>query len=377
MNRDEVLSTVLDMIYLISCAVNETVPDPGRIQAMDLTEIYAIAERHLLTAAVAMALESAGYRNERSARTVVGSVRRTALFDAERTAVLQKLEDAGIWHMLLKGSVLKDLYPMPGMRQMADVDILYDASRTEDLRIIMKGFGFYTDKNSGSSIHDHYFKPPVCNFEMHQVLFGPGHDERFVEYYQDVKNRLLPDEGLAYRYHFTNEDFYIYMIAHEYKHYSSGGTGLRSLLDTYVFCRQMGKKLDWGYITGELYKLDIADFEGQNRSLALHLFEGKVLTEQDWAMLDYIVSSGTYGTVQNRVRNKLTVYGGGCTARYRYMLDRFFVPVRRRSKNYAAFACVYPLFYKHKLLLPLLPAYRLGRNLPKVKAELRILFRIK
>ena len=377
MNGEEVLSTVLDMVYLISCAVNETAPDPGRILAMDLTEIYAIAERHLLTAAVAMALESAGYRDERSARTVAASVRRTALFDAERTAVLQKLEEAGIWHMPLKGSVLKDLYPMPGMRQMSDVDILYDASRTEDLRIIMKGFGFYTDKNSGSSIHDHYFKPPVCNFEMHQVLFGPGHDERFIEYYQDVKNRLLPDEGLAYRYHFTNEDFYIYMIAHEYKHYSSGGTGLRSLLDTYVFCRQMGKKLDWGYITGELYKLDIADFEEQNRSLALHLFEGKALTEQDRAMLDYIVSSGTYGTVQNRVRNKLTVYGGGCTARYRYMLDRFFVPVRRRSKNYAAFACAYPFFYRNKLLLPLLPAYRLGRHWPRVKAELRILFRIK
>ena len=29
------------------------------------------------------------------------------------------------------------------------------------------------------------------------------------------------------------------MIVHEYKHYSGGGTGLRSLLDTYVYLRKV------------------------------------------------------------------------------------------------------------------------------------------
>ena len=124
-------------------------------------------------------------------------------------------------------------------------------------------------------------------------------------------------------------------------------------------------------------KLGIADFEKQNRSLALHLFEGKALTEQDQAMLDFILSSGTYGTFQNQLKNKLTAYGGGSIARYRYLLDRFFVPIRRRNKNYDNFARFYPLFYKHKILLPLLPVYRIIRRWPKAKAELRILFRIR
>lgn len=378
MNREGVQSTVLDMIYLISCAVNRTAPDPGRVQAMDPTKIYAIAERHLLSAAVAMALESAGYRDVQSTQTIANAVRRTALFDAERTAVLKKLEEAGIWYIPLKGSVLKDLYPLPVMRQMSDVDILYDASREEDIRIIMGEFGFSIDPLSKPSICDDYLKPPVCSFEMHRALFGPDHDERLTEYYQDVKSRLLLDEGFAYRYHFNDEDFYIYMIAHEYEHYSGSGTGLRSLLDTYVFCQKMGEALDWGYINGELHKLDIADFEKQNRSLALHLFGGKALTVQDQAMLDYILSSGTYGTFQNELRNKLTAYGEGSIAKCRYLLNRlFFFPIHRRNKKYDFYAWSYPFFYKHKLLLPLLPAYRLIRKWPKAKVELRILFRMR
>ena len=378
MNREEVQSPVLDMIYLISCAVNRTAPDPGRVQAMDLTEIYAIAERHLLSAAVAMALESAGYRNVQSARAIASAVRRTALFDAERTAVLQKLEEAGIWHMPLKGSMLKDLYPLPGMRQMSDVDILCDASREEDVRTIMEGFGFSIDPLSRPNIRDEYLKPPACCFEMHRALFGPDHDERLTGYYRDVKSRLLPDEGFVYRYHFSDEDFYIYMIAHEYKHYSCSGTGLRSMLDTYVFLRKMGERLDWGYINGELNKLGITDFEKQNRSLALRLFEGKALTEQDQAMLDYLLSSGTYGTFQNKLRHDISAYGKGGMARCRYLLNRlFFFPISRRNKRYDDFVWAYPLFYKHKFLLPLLPAYRLVRKWPIARAELRTLFRMK
>lgn len=46
----------------------------------------------------------------------------------------------------------------------------------------------------------------------------------------------------------------IYMIAHEYKHFSKGGTGLRSLLDTYVFLRHCDETLDKEYVESELKK---------------------------------------------------------------------------------------------------------------------------
>ena len=61
-------------------------------------------------------------------------------------------------------------------------------------------------------------------------------------------------------------------------------------------------------------------------------------------------------------------YGGG---KIWYMLNRFFVPVSKKNKNYAVYAGYYPFFYKHKILLPLLPLYRTFRAIKsgKFKAE--------
>ena len=45
----------------------------------------------------------------------------------------------------------------------------------------------------------------------------------------------------------TDEDFYIYLIWHLYNHYTLSGTGLRAVLDVYVFNRKFREKLDFQY----------------------------------------------------------------------------------------------------------------------------------
>lgn len=374
MTSEEYRAAILDVAYLAACAVNDTAPDAARVGTMNLENLYKAADRHLLTGITAMALESAGIKDEAFTQAKGKAIRKVAAFDVERAAVLQALEEAGIWYAPMKGCVLKELYPKIGMRQMADNDILYDASKTPEVRTIMERLGFSTDPAYGRSVHDHYLKPPVCNFEMHRMLFGPMHDARIAEYYRDVKSRLILNEGCQYGYHFSDEDFYIYILAHEYKHYSGGGTGLRSVLDTYVYLKKKGEALDWAYIAGELEKLSIADFEMQNRSLALHLFGWEELTEQDKEMLEYILSSGTYGTVRNRVKNKIKRFGNGPFGKLRYVMSRLFLPM---DTVRAAF----PLFAKCPVLLPFLPFYRVYRGLTarkdRLRAELKALADVK
>ena len=77
----------------------------------------------------------------------------------------------------------------------------------------------------------------------------------------------------------------------------NSGTGLRSLLDTFVYISRKGEILDWAYITGEAEKLGIAEFEVKNRNLALHLFGGEELAEADREMLDYILNNTDVSTV--------------------------------------------------------------------------------
>ena len=110
------------------------------------------------------------------------------------------------------------------------------------------------------------------------------------------------------------------MTAHEYKHYYNGGTGLRSLLDTYVFLKN--RPLDMAYVAEEAKKIDILDFERKNRRLALRLFDGEELTAEEREMLRYIYSSGTYGTEENALNNQIARKG-----RWRYLLSRIFPSV--------------------------------------------------
>ncbi|MDO4539453.1 MAG: hypothetical protein Q4B54_14905, partial [Coriobacteriales bacterium] len=112
----------------------------------------------------------------------------------------------------------------------------------------------------------------------------------------------------------------------------------------------------------------IAEFEAANRSLAQLLLSDGALTEADKDMLDYFLDSGVYGTLEHRVENAMSANGWG---KIRYALNRFFVPMSKKNKNYAAYEGSYPFFYKHKILLPLLPFYRTVRYMRagRIRAE--------
>ena len=353
-----------DLIYLISCAVNGEKPDTERVAGMDMDAIFSLASRQMLAATVAPALKAAGIQDKRFAKALEHSALKSSTMDMEMVALFAALTDAGIWHMPLKGTVLQHLYPVYGMRQMSDHDILFDARRADDVKSIMEGLGFSTE-HFGDSNHDVYHKEPVSNFEMHSALFGPSHDEKLYKYYRDVEKRLLGD---GCEKHLSPEDFYLYLIAHEFKHYSGGGTGLRSLLDTYVYLQKTTLNMD--YVAAEAEKLGIAEFEAQNRSLAQHLFSGGELTEANRELLDYILSSGVYGTEEHRLENNIRNSGRG---KINYALHRFFVPISRKNKAYVAFEEQYPLFYMHKILLPFLPFYRIFRSMKagRFKSEAR------
>lgn len=355
-----------DLVYLAGCAVNRIAPDPARIEAMDLERVRLLASRHRLEAAVAVALNAAGIRARWIDNALAGAMRRAAMLNGAYLRLRSELDGAGIWYMPLKGTVLKDYYPQDSMREMADCDVLIDPERAADVRSIMERNGFSTE-SFGKGSHDVYHKPPVLNFEIHRSLFGTEHDPLLYAYYRDVKARLIKKEGWEYR--FSPEDFFLYMLAHEYKHFSGSGTGLRSLLDTYVFLRKFGDTLDTGYIAAEAGKMGIADFERKNRELALCLFGGGTPDEEQQKMLAYMASSGVYGTIGHRVDNGVKKLGGGSRGKRRYVLQRLFLPMESVRASY-------PFFYRHKFLLPGLVVYRLGRaaiNWPRIGKELRSL----
>ena len=352
MTREEYKKAIEGVVWLVGCAADGRIPERERLEAYDVHDLYTAAGSHMLAAAAGLALQSAGVEDAEFKAAVAASYRKTVILDAERKIVFQKLDEAGIWHMPLKGTVLKDWYPKFGMREMVDCDVLIDASREEDVRDIMVSLGFTVEAYGGGH-HGVYHKLPISSFEIHPRLFGPAYEQRFNDYYDGVLDRLIRHNG--YEFRFSPEDFYIFMVAHEYRHYSRGGVGLRSLLDVCVILKKLSDSLDWQYVETELSKLELTDFEEKNRLLAIRLFSGEPLAEAEREMLDYMIFSGTHGTVTNLVTNRVNRFGGGIGGKVKYTLTRIFLPMDTVKR-------IYPFFYRHKLLLPVLPIYRLIVN---------------
>lgn len=350
MNRKEYLKAIDEVIYLSGCVINGAVPDGSRIEDMDIALLYQAACDHYLAAIVGFALESVGIKDHDFSQAKAKSIRKVTVMEIDRERLFSCLEHEGIWYMPLKGSVIKSFYPSVGLRQMSDNDILFDKAYAERVRDIMLGMGYTCEVFDGET-HDVYHKEPVCNFELHTALFGDSYNKEICEYYLNVKDRLIRDEGRQYGYHFSSNDLYIYLLCHEYKHYSHGGTGLRSLLDTYVIWKKLGNELDEEYIRSECEKLGISDFEQKNRQLALSLFGGDG-AEYDSKLLEYFAFSGTYGNIQNVVKNSVSKNGGGKKGKRRYILDQLFLPM-------STIKLYYPVFYRHKILLPGLFVYRI------------------
>lgn len=359
-----------DLLYLISCVLNDAAPDQQRIEQMDLSMIYKTARFHTLTAIACMALESAdafrgcpdGELVRKWKENKEKAIRKTLLQDAERQNICSFMEQEHIWYMPLKGVVLKDLYPKLGMRQMADNDILFDSRFQNEVCQWMIQHG-YKAVSVGKGNHDVYEKEPVYNFEMHTSLYGKAHNKDWVGYYQDVKERLIQDEEGRYGYHFTDEDFYIYIMTHAYKHYNGGGTGIRSLVDMAVYLQKKEDSLNWAYISGELKKLHVAEFEQNSRNLAKKVFSSEryYLTGDETELLDYFLGAGTYGTMENRIEKKLREYQPDGemiqgVAKRRYIAQRLF-PDESYYQDYVPFA------YKHKWFRPLYFVYRVIRGL--------------
>lgn len=347
-----------DMLYLSVCALQGTVPDQERIAAVDLAALYRMCRFHSLTSIVCMALESAGVSISAEWREAKNkAVRKNMLLDAERMKICGLFEKQHIWHVPLKGSLLQALYPKLGMREMADNDILYDVAYQNQVMEIMVQNG-YDARSVGRGNHDVYMKPPVFNFEMHTALFGETHNEKFYLYYKDIRKKLVANREGSYGFHFTDEDFYLYMLTHTYKHYSNSGTGLRSLLDCAVYLRRKGDTMDWHYINAESEVLGFADFVQSFAALSLKICEDPVcatFTEEERTMLEYILFSGTYGTMENSISKKLAAYNSKF-AKFKYIWNRVFPDMN-------IYKAGYPFFYKHKWLLPVGWAYRISRGL--------------
>lgn len=349
MTRDEYRQNAYRMIAYISVSLgirpaDELLPDPDELSA-----VFHAAQKHCVTAMAAFGLQKAGIRCEDFISAKGMAIQKSALYDMEAEKVFSLLENARIHYLPLKGMLIKKLYPQAEMREMADIDILFDKRRAEAVRDILLKEG-YECAAFGKTNHDIYIKSSFYSLEMHRELFDNVMAPKIDAYYSQ-KDFLAPD-GSGYRRRMSEEDLYIYLIAHMYLHYSTAGVGIRPLIDIYLYLKRFGDRLDFSYIATEAEKLSLTAYEASVRNLSQKLWDPQTLSDQEREELDYYIFSGVYGKKSQNIRNMIdrSLNGEQPLTKWEYIKKRFRLTPRKIQNS--------PFYSKHPRLAPLMAVTR-------------------
>ncbi len=252
-------------------------------------------------------------------------------------------EEAGIRNQVLKGSVMKFVYPRPEMREMSDVDfMIYENDFTESEKLVMD-MGF--EKMKAIKHHVIFKKPPFLVFEMHWSLYEQTVDKEQYLYYKDQFRAVLK-EGCQYTYEFSKEDFYVYMISHMAKHFYENGCGIRNLIDIYVYRNKFGQELDWEAIDKELKACGLTQFEHHMVRLVNIWLNGEESTEFYNELFLYMLNCGIYGKGENGIWAQLAKQSKGKNKNEENNKLSFYFPSTDYMKEY------YPWLEGKTWLLP-------------------------
>ncbi len=204
----------------------------------------------------------------------------------------ERFERECIYHLSLKGAVLKKLYPSPDLREMSDIDIMIYDEKLDRAKRIVEDMGFTLIESVKH--HDIYSKPPWLVLELHHALYDKDVDRHQYEYFQSISH-LKAKEGRKYALQFETEDFYVYLIAHMAKHFYETGCGIRNIVDVYIYRKLYAADWKAGVVAAELEKCGLTAFEQRIHTLARVWLGGEEEDLYSAMLFHYMVECGIYG----------------------------------------------------------------------------------
>ncbi len=291
------------------------------------------------------------------------NILRSMMIEAQRSTEIELLCDDfemnEIPHIVLKGFVIKNLYPQPYLRSMGDVDILV-GNELQKATEIMLNHGYSFD--SEEFLHGSFSKGKGLHVELHKSLIDESLD-KYYGYFGTGFERAHLIENKKFSYEFSKEDYYIFLIAHMAKHYQICGTGIRSVCDVFVYNSTYKNELDYDYIASELDKTGLKNFEKKMRDMSFSWFCGSFNGEFD-AVGEYIISSGVYGKSANHELNSFLLNDEKKQSKFKYIFTTIFPEKSYMQARYSALK-------KFPFLLPFYWIKRIFSTLIKSSGSIR------
>ena len=321
-----------------------------------LPTIETIASRQSILQIVVVGLRKMGFQDHLSETMKRHSVQAVYNY-VQRQDALEKvsaaLENEGVDYIPLKGSVLRELYPQPSMRESSDIDILvHEEDLKKAISTIEKStsFKFYRIAH-----HDAHFVNERVHLELHfslmsniekldHILFDPW------QYSQK--------SGQGHLFVFTPEFHIYYITAHAAKHFMiDGGMGIRPLLDLWL----LRTKMDYNEecVRSLCSESGILKYYEACCQLLRVWFAGESHNDFSTAFEDFVFSGGVFGSNHTKVLfwDRKTKH-----ANQKYTVSR----VVRSKKDIQEF---YPRSKRHPSLVPFYQVVRWTRLIKPSKRK--------
>lgn len=320
-----------------------------------LERVYTLAAKHDLAHLVGQAVSKLGLPESETLskckQAAMQAFMRYARQSYEYTHCCKALEDAQIPFIPLKGSILRELYPEPWLRNSCDIDILVKEDMLDTAVAALADSLGYTAGTKGD--HDITLTAPSgVHLELHYDTIQQRYEAGTS---RSVLCRIWEDshcaEGKRFQRCLSDEMFYFYHIAHMAKHFENGGCGIRPFLDIWILHNRIDpnkEKRD-----ALLQEGGLLNFSQGALKLSRVWFSGAAPDSLTMQMEQYILFGGTYGNLTNRAAYGQVKSGG----KLQYLLkQRIFMP-------YDYLKAEYPILKDKKYLTPLYQGVRWVRML--------------
>lgn len=198
------------------------------------------------------------------------------------------LTSAEIAYILFKGSVLRNLYPVPESRSMGDIDILINENNRERAKAVLENSGFECYAPNGTVRE---FKRNNIILEVHTKIISEFGDDAFNDAFENSVFDGFSGE-LNDDYHFA------YLIAHIAHHFKFYGAGLKLILDLAVMLKKRNINLDRVLSILKEIKLDV--FAKEILTVCFRWFSvGRDYGNNTAKTEDYLLKCGAFGDLQD------------------------------------------------------------------------------
>ncbi len=269
------------------------------------------------------------------------AVYRYEMIRAELESVRAVLEEAKIKFIPLKGSVIRELYPEPWLRNSCDIDIYVHPETVEQaLNVLVEKLGYTVD---GKCAHDYSVYSPnkKVHIELHYNLIEDNILPNTNTVIDRVWDESVPVRDGAFEHKMQDEMFYFYHIVHAAKHIKHGGCGVRPIID--LFLMNKSEKYDKDSCYELLSEGGLFDFARIASMLAEDWFGDKPSDDEGVRLLErFILGGGVYGTSDNRV----AVERARKYSKFQYFMKRVFM-------SYDDMIFLYPSVKGRKYLMPI------------------------